>query len=51
MAAPLTLRGLVRLVELLRRLSWQRLLVALAEAPELAYLVKGVEEKYGLRPE
>ena len=40
-----------RLPGRLRRLSWQRLLLALAEAPELAYLVKGVEEKYGLRPE
>ena len=36
---------------LLRRLSWQRLVAALAHAPELAYLVEGVRMKYGLRPE
>ncbi len=33
---------------LLRRLSWQRLLTSLADAPELAYLVDGLREKYGL---
>ena len=36
---------------LLRRLSWQRLAGALAGAPELAYLVAGLERKYGIRPE
>ena len=33
---------------LLRRLSWQQLLLYLADAPELAYLVDGLREKYGL---
>lgn len=33
---------------LFRRLSWQRLLTSLAAAPELAYLVYGLQEKYGL---
>ena len=32
----------------LRRLSWQRLLSSLAKAPEFAYLVHGLREKYGL---
>ena len=36
---------------LLRRLSWQRMLVATGRASELAYLVDGVERKYGLKPE
>lgn len=35
---------------LLRRLSWQSLLAAIAHASELAYLVSGVREKYGLEP-
>ena len=33
---------------LIRRLSWQRLTGALARAPELAYLVAALEEKYGI---
>lgn len=33
---------------LLRRLSWQQLLLCLADTPELAYLVDGLQEKYGL---
>ena len=33
---------------LIRRLSWQRLTGALAGAPELAYLVAALEEKYGI---
>ena len=36
---------------LLRRLSWQRLLTALADGPELAYLIDGLGEKYGLEPD
>ena len=40
-----------RVPGLMRRLSWQRLLAALAPAPELAYLVNGAGQKYGLRPE
>ena len=36
---------------LFRRLSWQRLLTSLAAAPELAYLVYGLREKYGLEQE
>ena len=36
---------------LLRRLSWQTLLQFLAEVPELAYLVDGLCEKYGLKPD
>ncbi len=39
-----------RVPGLLRRLSWQRLLTALTRASELAYLIEGVEQKYGLRP-
>ena len=35
---------------LLRRLSWQRLVAELPRAPELTYLVKGMEMKYGLIP-
>jgi hypothetical protein len=35
---------------LLRRLSWQRLLAAIAPASELAYLADGLREKYGLEP-
>ena len=33
---------------LFRRLSWQRLLTFLADAPEMSYLVYGLREKYGL---
>ena len=40
-----------RMPGLLRRLSWQRLMAAVARAPELAYLVEGVSEKYGLEPD
>ena len=36
---------------LFRRLSWQRLASAFTDAPELAYLVAGLEGKYGIRPE
>ena len=39
-----------RVPGLLRRLSWQRLLAAIAPASELAYLVDGLREKYGLEP-
>ena len=35
---------------LIRRLSWQCLLTALTQAPELAYLVDNAERKYGLIP-
>ena len=43
--------GDCRIPGLLRRLSWQRLVDALAGAPELAYLVAGLEGKFGIRPE
>ena len=36
---------------LFRRLSWQRLLAPLAAAPELAYLIDGLREKYCLEPD
>ena len=36
---------------LMRRLSWQRLMTAVACAPELGYLVKGVRKKYGIEPD
>ncbi len=36
---------------LLRRLSWQRLLDSLACVQDLAYLVNGLREKYGLEPD
>ena len=36
---------------LFRLLSWQSLLAALVNAPELAYLIDGLEEKYGLKPD
>lgn len=39
-----------RVPRLLRRLSWQRLLAAIAPASKLAYLVDGLREKYGLEP-
>lgn len=37
--------------ELLRRLSWQRLMAAFDCVPELEYLVKGVKKKYGIEPD
>ena len=37
-----------RVPGLMRRVSWQRLMLAIARAPELAYLVDGVGRKYGL---
>ena len=37
-----------RVPGLIRRLSWQRLTGALAGAPEFAYLVAALEEKYGI---
>ena len=40
-----------RMPGLLRRLSWQRLMAAIARAPELEYLVDGAREKYGLEPD
>ena len=40
-----------RVPGLFRRLSWQRLAGAFTGAPELAYLVSGLEGKYGIRPE
>lgn len=39
-----------RALGLLRRASWQGLMSVLAEAPELAWLVEGVRDKYGIRP-
>ena len=39
-----------RVTGLIRRLSWQRLMSVLAQAPELAYLVDSVERKYGIEP-
>ncbi len=40
-----------RMPGLLRRLSWQRLMAAIAREPELEYLVDGVRGKYGLEPD
>ena len=40
-----------RVPGLIRRLSWQRLVNAFTCAPELAYLLSGLEGKYGIRPE
>lgn len=40
-----------RVPGLFRRLSWQRLAGAFTGVPELAYLVVGLEDKYGIRPE
>jgi hypothetical protein len=37
--------------DLLRRLTWQRLLASIAAAPELAWLLQGLREKYGLVPD
>ena len=45
MAAACRVPGLVR------RLSWQRLMAALADTAGLAYLVDGVAKKYGLEPD
>lgn len=38
-----------RVPGLFRRVSWQRVAGALAAAPELAYLVAGLEGKYGIK--
>lgn len=35
---------------LLRRLSWQRLVTAVTTAPDLAWLVDALRNKYGLVP-
>lgn len=40
-----------RVPGLIRRLSWQRLVDAFTCAPELAYLLVGLEGRYGIRPE
>ncbi len=40
-----------RVPGLFRRLSWQRLAGALDAAPDLAYLVAGLQGKYGISPE
>ncbi len=40
-----------RIPGLIRRLSWQRLTGAIARAPELGYLLAGLEDKYGIVPE
>ena len=40
-----------RVPGLLRRLSWQRVMATAAGAPELAYLVDNVRDKYGLEPD
>ena len=40
-----------RVPGLIRRLNWQRLVGAFTCAPELAYLLSGLEGKYGIRPE
>ena len=42
--------GACRQPGLLRRVTWQHLIVALARAPEMGYLVGALEAKYGLRP-
>lgn len=39
-----------RIPGLFRRVSWQRVARALTAAPELAYLVTGLEQKYGIAP-
>lgn len=36
---------------LMRRLSWQRLLTFIADAPNLTWLVDGLRDKYGLVPD
>lgn len=43
--------GACRVPGLIRRLSWQRLSGALTGAPELAYLMSGLEGKYGIKPD
>ena len=43
--------GACRIPGLIRRLSWQRLTVALVAAPELAYLTDALEAKYGIQAE
>ena len=40
-----------RVPGLVRRVSWQRLMAALADTAGLAYLVDGVAKKYGLEPD
>ena len=40
-----------RVPGLVRRVSWQRLMAALADTAGLAYLVDGVGKKYGLEPD
>ncbi len=40
-----------RIPGLIRCLSWQRLANALDTSPDLAYLVAGLQEKYGISPE
>ena len=40
-----------RMPGLLRRLSWQHLMTAIAYAPELKYLVNGVKGKYDIEPD
>ena len=40
-----------RVPGLIRRLSWQHLVDAFTCAPELAYLLAGLEGKYGIRAE
>ena len=40
-----------RVPGLIRRLSWQRLVGAFTCAPELTYLLAGLEGKYSIRPE
>ena len=42
--------GGCRVPGLLRRVSWQRLVAALARAPELGYLTATLGRKYGLAP-
>ena len=43
-------RSYTRNSGMIRRLNWQRLVGALAVEPGLAYLVAGLERKYGIRP-
>ena len=42
--------GSCRVPGLLRRVSWQRIVAALARAPELGYLTATLVKKYGLVP-
>lgn len=39
-----------RIPGLVRRVSWQRITASLTAAPELKYLVAGLNEKYGISP-